>query len=321
MNVLKCFKEVAGLKINLHKSKIYGVGVEKGELDTMGYFIRCSVGEVSFTYLGLPIGVNMPRVSSWNRVLRGQILAFPMVGETMSSGETNFGEIVLVVYCYITSEEPCPVDFLAGKELENMEGGFLGQFIRMIGDGLGTSSWKDKWAGEVKLSKRFPKLFQLENNKDALVGNKGNNQVKTNKIDLLIQQYEQFIIPKEESIDNAFAKFNTIITSIKALDEGFSSENYVIKFLRVLHPKWRAKVTAIKESNNLTTLSLDELIGNLKVYEEVIKKDSETVKSKREQSRSIALKARKESSDDDSSTSDSEDEDMRHGRKRLQEIL
>nr|GEX45677.1 retrovirus-related Pol polyprotein from transposon TNT 1-94 [Tanacetum cinerariifolium] len=69
------------------------------------------------------------------------------------------------------------------------------------------------------------------------------------------------------------------------------------------------KVTAIKESKNLTTLSLDELIGNLKVYEEVIKKDYETVKSKREQSRSIAFKARKESSDDDSSTSDSEDED------------
>nr|GEU75214.1 multidrug resistance-associated protein 5 [Tanacetum cinerariifolium] len=82
-----------------------------------------------------------------------------------------------------------------------------------------------------------------------------------------------------------------------------------MKFLRELHPKWREKVTAIKESNNLTTLSLDELIGNLKVYEEVIKKDSETVKSKREQSRSIALNSRKESSDDDSSTFDSENEE------------
>ncbi|GJS58081.1 hypothetical protein Tco_0652865 [Tanacetum coccineum] len=117
------------------------------------------------------------------------------------------------------------------------------------------------------------------------------------------------MIPEEESIDNAFAKFNTIITSIKALDESFSSKNYVRKFLKALHPKWRTKVTAIEESKNLKTLSLDGLIGNLKVYEEVIKKDSETVKSKREQSRSIALKARKESSDDDSSTSDSEDEE------------
>ncbi|GJU45807.1 hypothetical protein Tco_1203073 [Tanacetum coccineum] len=136
-----------------------------------------------------------------------------------------------------------------------------------------------------------------------------NNQVKANKIDLLVQQYEQFMISKEESIDNAFAKFNTIITSLKALDESYSRKYCVRKFLRELHSKWRAKVTAIEESKNLTTLSLDELIGNLKVYEEVIKKDSETVKSKREQSRSIALKARKESSDDDSSTSDSEDEE------------
>nr|GEV31167.1 zf-CCHC domain-containing protein/UBN2 domain-containing protein [Tanacetum cinerariifolium] len=98
------------------------------------------------------------------------------------------------------------------------------------------------------------------------------------------------------------------VVCLKALDEGFSSKNCVRKILWALHPKWRAKVTAIEESTNLTTLSLDELIKNLKVYEEVIKKDSETVKSKREQSRSIALKARKESSDD-SSTSDSEDEE------------
>ncbi|GJZ54450.1 hypothetical protein Tco_0609335 [Tanacetum coccineum] len=102
------------------------------------------------------------------------------------------------------------------------------------------------------------------------------------------------MILEEESIDNAFAKFNTIITNLKALDEGFSRKNYVRKFLRALHLKWHAKVTTIEESKNLTTLSLDELIGNLKVYEEVIKKDSETVKNKREQSRSIALKARKD---------------------------
>ncbi|GKA28904.1 hypothetical protein Tco_0715149 [Tanacetum coccineum] len=103
------------------------------------------------------------------------------------------------------------------------------------------------------------------------------------------------MIPKEESIDNAFAKFNTIITSLKALDEGFSSKNCVRKFLRALHPKWRAKVTAIEESKNLTTLPLDELIGNLKVYEEVIKKDFETVKGKKEQSRSLALKVKRKS--------------------------
>ncbi|GJX53490.1 hypothetical protein Tco_0281859 [Tanacetum coccineum] len=116
--------------------------------------------------------------------------------------------------------------------------------------------------------KEYERIFMCQTAKEIwdtlLITHQGNNQVKANKIDLLVQQYEQFTIPEEESIDNAFAKFNTIITSLKALDE---------------------------------------------VYEEVIKKDSETVKSKREQSRSIALKARKESSDDDSSTSNSEDEE------------
>nr|GEY82303.1 copia protein [Tanacetum cinerariifolium]GEY82320.1 copia protein [Tanacetum cinerariifolium] len=96
---------------------------------------------------------------------------------------------------------------------------------------------------------------------------------------------------------------------LKALDEGSSSKNCVRKFLRALHPKWRAKVTAIEESKNLTTLPLDELIGNLKVYEEVIKKDFEMVKGKKEQSRSLALKVKKEVSNEDSSSSDSEDED------------
>ncbi|GJQ92542.1 hypothetical protein Tco_0003681 [Tanacetum coccineum] len=100
---------------------------------------------------------------------------------------------------------------------------------------------------------------------------------------MLVQQYEQFVIFEDESIDSAFARFNTIITSLKALDEGYSSKNYVRKFLRALHPKWKAKVTAIEESKDLTSLSLDELIGN--------------------------RRAKKESSDEECLTSGSEDEE------------
>ncbi|GJV82566.1 hypothetical protein Tco_1522464, partial [Tanacetum coccineum] len=36
-------------------------------------------------------------------------------------------------------------------------------------------------------------------------------------------------IARDESIDSAFARFNTIITSLKALDEGYSSKNYAKK--------------------------------------------------------------------------------------------
>ncbi|GJS64832.1 retrovirus-related pol polyprotein from transposon TNT 1-94 [Tanacetum coccineum] len=160
--------------------------------------------------------------------------------------------------------------------------------------------------------KEYERIFMCNTAKEIwktlLITHQGNNQVKDNKIDLLVQQYEQFVISEDESIDSAFARFNTIITSLKALDEGYSSKNYVRKFLRALHPKWRAKVTAIEESKDLTSLSLDELIGNLKVHEMIIKKDSEIVKAKGER-KSLALKAKKESSDEECSTSGSEDEE------------
>ncbi|GJX81154.1 zf-CCHC domain-containing protein [Tanacetum coccineum] len=107
---------------------------------------------------------------------------------------------------------------------------------------------------------------------------------------------------------SAFARFNTIITSLKALDEGYSSKNYVRKFLRALYPKWREKVMTIEESKDLTSLSIDKLIRNLKVHEMIIKKDSEIVKAKVEW-KSIALKVKKDSSDEECSTSNSEDEE------------
>ncbi|GJV94168.1 retrotransposon protein [Tanacetum coccineum] len=96
--------------------------------------------------------------------------------------------------------------------------------------------------------------------------------------------------------------------SIKALDEGYSSKNYVRKFLRALHPKWRAKVTAIEESKDLTSLLLDELIRNRNVQEMIIKKDYEIVKAKGE-IKFLALKAKKESSDEECLTFGSEDKE------------
>ncbi|GJX75289.1 retrovirus-related pol polyprotein from transposon TNT 1-94, partial [Tanacetum coccineum] len=119
--------------------------------------------------------------------------------------------------------------------------------------------------------KEYERIFMCNTAQDIwnslIITHQGNKQVKDNKIDLFVQKYEEFIISDDESIDCAFSRFNTIITSLKALDESFSSRNHVRKFLRALPTKWRPKVTAIEESKDLSTLSLDELIGNLKVYE------------------------------------------------------
>nr|GEU43676.1 retrotransposon protein, putative, Ty1-copia subclass [Tanacetum cinerariifolium] len=90
------------------------------------------------------------------------------------------------------------------------------------------------------------------------------------------------IIHQEESIDSGFTRFNTIITSLKALDE---------------------------ESKDLSSLALDELIGNLKVNKVVMEKDSEIYRGKKEKVKSISLKAKIESSHDENSASKSDDEE------------
>ncbi|GKC49289.1 hypothetical protein Tco_1072034 [Tanacetum coccineum] len=92
-------------------------------------------------------------------------------------------------------------------------------------------------------------------------------------------------------------------------------------FYRAFTLKWHAKVTAIEESKNLTTLPLDELIGNLNVYEEVIKKDFKMVLGKKEQSRSLSLKVKREVSDEDSSSSDSEDEEYAMAVKEFKKFF
>nr|GEZ13586.1 serine/threonine protein kinase SRPK1 [Tanacetum cinerariifolium] len=100
----------------------------------------------------------------------------------------------------------------------------------------------------------------------------------------------------------------TFLTKKQKRKRGYSGKNYVRKFFRALHPNWRGKVTKIEESKDLTSLSLDELIENLKVHEMIIKKDSKIVKAKAER-KSLALMAKKESSDEMCSTSESEDEE------------
>nr|GEY95420.1 UBN2 domain-containing protein [Tanacetum cinerariifolium] len=112
-----------------------------------------------------------------------------------------------------------------------------------------------------------------------------------------------------------------LATYLKALDESFSSKNFVRKFNRALHPKWRDKVTAVEESKDLSKLSFNELISNLKVYETVMEKDSKIVKGKKDKYKSIALKEKIESSDEHTSTSGSEDEEYAMAARDFQKFF
>ncbi|GKA33991.1 putative RNA-directed DNA polymerase, eukaryota, reverse transcriptase zinc-binding domain protein [Tanacetum coccineum] len=55
--ILKCFEE--GLKVNLAKSRMFGVGVGMEEVETLATSLGCLHDSISFMYLGLPVGRRM----------------------------------------------------------------------------------------------------------------------------------------------------------------------------------------------------------------------------------------------------------------------
>nr|GEV39388.1 putative RNA-directed DNA polymerase, eukaryota, reverse transcriptase zinc-binding domain protein [Tanacetum cinerariifolium] len=70
VNVLNIFYLASGLKINLAKSNLLGVGVHPEEVNLAANLIGCSVFKLPFKYLGVMIGVSMSRKLSWAPVIQ-----------------------------------------------------------------------------------------------------------------------------------------------------------------------------------------------------------------------------------------------------------
>lgn len=94
--ILYCFEWLTGLKINYHKSEVYGFGVSQGVKEEMANMLYCVLEELPLKYLGIPISDHhlamgafsfLPqkmntRLDPWKR----EILNF--------RGETNFNQFV-----------------------------------------------------------------------------------------------------------------------------------------------------------------------------------------------------------------------------------
>ncbi|GKD00601.1 hypothetical protein Tco_1170875 [Tanacetum coccineum] len=68
------FDEIAkgyasGLRIKLHKNKLYGVGVGSLEVDWIARIVSCSSGCLPFVYLGLLVGKSMRNASAWHHIV------------------------------------------------------------------------------------------------------------------------------------------------------------------------------------------------------------------------------------------------------------
>ena len=104
---------------------------------------------------------------------------------------------------------------------------------------------------------------------------------------------------EDESFDEFYAKLKDIVNSAFNLGEQIPEPKIVKLILRFLLERFHAKIIVIKESNDLDSIPLTELIGNLQTYELGLARVGKGDKGK-----NMALKTK---NDDNDELSDDED--------------
>src|SRR5438270_11362154 len=144
-----------------------------------------------------------------------------------------------------------------------------------------------QWTNEVKKSmqtnaKAINALFcTLERNEFNRVSNcktahevwhilevtyEGTNRVKEFKISVIVHKFELFTMNEGESITEMYTRFTDIINSLIGVGKIYTQVELVRKIILSLTFEWEKNVTAIKEANDLSTFSVENLIGNLMAY-------------------------------------------------------
>ena len=104
----------------------------------------------------------------------------------------------------------------------------------------------------------------------------GTKVVKINKLQQLTFKFESIRMSDDESFDEFYAKLNDIVNSAYNLGESDDQPKIFRKILRSLTEDFRPKVTAIIESKNMDSISIDELVRFLQSYELALPKTSKS---------------------------------------------
>ena len=96
----------------------------------------------------------------------------------------------------------------------------------------------------------------------------GSTKVKRAQLQALKREFEILSMKEGEKVDDYFFRTLTIANKMKAQGEKMEQTVIVEKILRSMTSKFNYVVCSIEESNNISTMSIDELQSNLLVHEQ-----------------------------------------------------
>ena len=109
---------------------------------------------------------------------------------------------------------------------------------------------------------------------------KGTNKVKVVKLQMGRREFENLQMRDNEPIAKFSSQNSTLINQIKSNREEYDEQWIVEKILRSLPQKYDNLVMTIEEEKDLTTLTMDELMGTLQTHEHWINRSTTTSQEK-----------------------------------------
>ncbi|GKC63792.1 RNA-directed DNA polymerase, eukaryota, partial [Tanacetum coccineum] len=126
VHVLKYFFLASGLKMNLQKSKLMGIGINKKEVDKDARLVCCSAFSTPFNYLGVKVADVMSKVKSWDEVtlkLSGSLSKWKLNTLLIGGRLTLIKYVLTLIPLYYMSIFKVPVGVL--NKLESIRRNFF----------------------------------------------------------------------------------------------------------------------------------------------------------------------------------------------------
>ncbi|GJY24613.1 putative reverse transcriptase domain-containing protein [Tanacetum coccineum] len=182
------FKFFKGLKINLQKSKLVGIGIPHEDVLSLAESIGCSIFTTPFNFLGVKVGDIMSRHSSWEETIdrKLSLIGWKNILASKKNGGLGVSSFFALsraflfkwIWCFISHDSSLWARFI--KAIYGTKGvldisirlpahcspwlNILREFRRL--------SQKDRWLSDLPLKHLYPRVFRLELEEHVTVDSK-----------------------------------------------------------------------------------------------------------------------------------------------------